>query len=34
VLRDLNRVKFKEMDETGFARGAAAMVLEQFYQTR
>lgn len=33
-LRDLARVTFKQLDENGYARGAAAMVLEQLYQTR
>jgi predicted NBD/HSP70 family sugar kinase len=33
VLRDLARVTFKELDETTYARGAAAMVLEQLYLT-
>ncbi len=32
VLRDLGRVTFKEIDEGSFAKGAAAMVLEQVYQ--
>lgn len=34
VLRDLSRVTFKQMDETTYARGAAAMVLEQLYLSR
>ncbi|WP_229735766.1 ROK family protein [Novosphingobium endophyticum] len=31
LLRDLGRVTFKETDDSAFARGAAAMVLEQLY---
>lgn len=34
VLRDPSRVTFKQMDETTYARGAAAMVLEQLYLSR
>jgi predicted NBD/HSP70 family sugar kinase len=31
VLREPDRVAFKLMDDTNYARGAAAMVLEQIY---
>ncbi|MCW1429494.1 ROK family transcriptional regulator [Novosphingobium sp. JCM 18896] len=34
VLRDGDRVTFKQMDDSAYARGAAAMVLEQLYQFR
>jgi len=34
VLRDGDRVTFKQMDDSSYARGAAAMVLEQLYQFR
>lgn len=34
VFRDPSRITFKELDEPSFARGAAAMVLEQLYLTR
>ena len=34
MLRDSGRVTFKQMDDSSYARGAAAMVLEQLYQFR
>jgi predicted NBD/HSP70 family sugar kinase len=34
VLRDLDRVTFKLMDDASYARGAAAMVLERIYLSR
>ena len=34
VFRNPSRVTFKEMDEASYARGAAAMVLEQLYLSR
>jgi predicted NBD/HSP70 family sugar kinase len=34
ALRNLARVTFKQLDEQSYARGAAAMVLEQLYQSR